>query len=165
MYCCLLSWHIEKCTRLTLKSLISSCCFNFSKKDWKKSLLSTWRGATHKASISAPAIKSYISVNSCCSVGYVFDDSNLIRKLNKVSAIKVNSQQWQKLWHKAQVEHCEAQTMIHPEAALDSVWNVKSSVLSVHNHNNNTIYCRSAHPMWWIPPLLLTLRVLLFFLH
>lgn len=40
--------------RLTRKSLISSCCFNFSKKDWKKSDLSTWRGATHKASMSAP---------------------------------------------------------------------------------------------------------------
>lgn len=40
--------------RLTRRSLISSCCFNFSKKDWKKSDLSTWRGATHKASMSAP---------------------------------------------------------------------------------------------------------------
>lgn len=45
-------------TRLTLRSLISSCCFNFSKKDWKKSVLSTCRGATHKASISAPVRRS-----------------------------------------------------------------------------------------------------------
>lgn len=44
--------------KFTLRSLISSCCFNFSKKDWKKSLLSTWRGATHKASMSAPASRT-----------------------------------------------------------------------------------------------------------
>lgn len=41
----------------TRRSLISSCPFSLSKKDEKKSLRSTCRGATHKASISAPGEK------------------------------------------------------------------------------------------------------------
>ena len=35
-----------------------SWCFNFSKKDWKKSDLSTCLGATQSASMSAPANQS-----------------------------------------------------------------------------------------------------------
>lgn len=35
-----------------------SWCFNFSKKDWKKSALSTCLGATQSASMSAPANES-----------------------------------------------------------------------------------------------------------
>lgn len=77
-----------KYIRLTLKSLISSCCFNFSKNDWKKSLRSTWRGATHKASISAPVMNSYF--DQCNLTGSIADDfSNLISTLDKVAALKV----------------------------------------------------------------------------
>lgn len=80
--------------RLTLRSFISSCCFNFSKKDWKKSVLSTWRGATHKASISAPGRHS--NCNLCCPVGSMVGgfNNNLVSALSKHSAFKATQSSW-----------------------------------------------------------------------
>lgn len=75
---------MQKYYRHTLKSLISSCCFNFSKKDWKKSVLSTCRGATHKASISAPGrnmiwhqyLSAKYSKQRCYSRQFMSSDKN-----------------------------------------------------------------------------------------
>ena len=73
---------------LTLRSLISSCCFNFSKKDWKKSALSTCRGATHKASISAPGINSNRYLRSSGVPIVSSFTNNLASALNNLSAFK-----------------------------------------------------------------------------
>lgn len=54
----ILSWECFIFFNLTRRSLISSCSLSFAKNESKKSVLSTCRGDTHKASISAPATQT-----------------------------------------------------------------------------------------------------------